>query len=384
MRGAFSRVVLATLAAALPLAAPLPAATFDELAARARSAREAGHYDEAIAAYREALDLKSDWPEGRWFFAVSLYEANRFEDAAKAFEAVTEASPQTGAAWILLGLCEFQLERYKPALEHLTHGRKLKANHELLSTASYYLALLMNHYGEFEAATQLLLPFALKENASPTVIEALGLAMLRRIYLPAQIPADEKPKINEVGQAAFLSVAKTAGHGMAEMEQLVEKYPEDLDIRFAYGSMLVRDEPDRAIEQFRKVLEGNPGDYLANRMLGTLLSKQREFDEALLLLEKAVALRPHAIAARYQLAVATLAIGRIEESRELLETIVEQTPEFTAAHVTLATVYYRLGRKEDGDRERALVRELNANGQSEQTGNFGEAAGVEGAAEARQ
>jgi tetratricopeptide (TPR) repeat protein len=375
MKGAFSRVAaMLACAAVLPPAVALGAATFEELAASAGSAREAGRYEEAIAAYRQALDLKSEWPEGRWFYAVSLYEAKRFADAAKAFEAVTEASPETGAAWILRGLCEFQLEQYKPSLEHLTRGRELKANDELLSTASYYLALLMNHYGEFEAATQLLLPFALKENASPTVIEALGLAMMRRVYLPSQIPAKEKPKINEVGQAAFLSVAKTAGHGMAEMEQLVAKYPDDLDIRFAYGSMLVRDEPARAIEQFRKVLAGNPDDYLANRMLGTLLSKRREFDEALQLLEKAVALRPHAIAAQYQLAVATLATGRIEESRGLLEQIVEQTPEFTAAHVTLATVYYRLGRKQDGDRERELVRELNAKSQSGQTGIFGEAA----------
>jgi tetratricopeptide (TPR) repeat protein len=117
-------------------------------------------------------------------------------------------------------------------------------------------------------------------------------------------------------------------------------------------------------------------------MLGTLLSKRREFDEALRLLERSVALRPHAIAARYQLAVAKLATGRIEESRGLLEQIVEQTPEFTAAHVTLATVYYRLGRKQDGDRERELVRELNAKNRGGQTGIFGEAAG--GAEEANQ
>lgn len=366
----------------LAFAAVVAAATFDEIAARAREAREAGRYDEAVTAYRQALELNPEWREGQWFHAVSLYEAKRFDEAAQAFESVAESSPETGAAWILLGLCEFHLERYQPAVEHLTRGRELKANDELLSTASYYLALLMNRYGEFEAATQLLLPFALKKNASATVIEALGLAMLRRIYLPAQIPAEEKLKIHEVGKAAFLSVAKTAGSGMAEMEQLVGKYPDDLDIRFAYGSMLVRDEPGRASEQFRKVLQGNPDDYLANRMLGTLLSKQRKFDEALLLLEKAVALRPHAIAAKYQLAVATLAVGRIEESRELLEQIVGQTPEFTAAHVTLATVYYRLGRKEDGDRERELVRKLNRKSQSEQSGIFGESAGGAGAAEA--
>jgi predicted Zn-dependent protease len=102
------------------------------------------------------------------------------------------------------------------------------------------------------------------------------------------------------------------------------------------------------------------------------------------LLGKALELRPHSIAAQYQLAVATLATGRIEESRGLLEEIVQQTPEFTAARVTLATAYYRLGRKEDGDRERAAVRELNAKSQTEQSGIFDAPAGAEhGAPEAK-
>ena len=43
-------------------------------------------------------------------------------------------------------------------------------------------------------------------------------------------------------------------------------------------------------------------------------------------------------------------------------------PQFTEAHVSLATVYYRLKRKEDGDRERALVRKLTDEAQATQPG----------------
>ena len=41
-----------------------------------------------------------------------------------------------------------------------------------------------------------------------------------------------------------------------------------------------------------------------------------------------------------------------------LEQLVKDFPRFTEAHVSLATVYYRLKRKEDGDRERSVVRRL--------------------------
>jgi tetratricopeptide (TPR) repeat protein len=348
----------------LALAAALPAATFDEWAARAKAAREAGRYEEAITAYRQALAEKPDWPEGRWFYAVSFYEAKQFAPALEAFEAVTQSAPDTGAAWILLGLCEYELARYKPALQHLTRGRALGAHPDLLATAGYHLALLMNYYGESEAAVQLLVPFAGKDNQSPTVINAFGLAILRRPYLPHAIPNGEAEKIALAGRAAFLLAAKRAGEGRREMEKLVERYPGDLDVRYAYGAMLIEADPDAAMEQFRKVLAENPADFHANRMLGSLLSKRRQFDEALRLLENARRLRPHSVPARYQIAITRLAAGDLEQARTLLEQIVVEANEFTAAHVSLATVYYRLGRKQDGDRQRAIVRELTAQGRS--------------------
>ena len=43
------------------------------------------------------------------------------------------------------------------------------------------------------------------------------------------------------------------------------------------------------------------------------------------------------------------------------------SPQFIEAHITLATVYYRLKRKEDGDREKALVQQLNAEKEARET-----------------
>jgi hypothetical protein len=47
---------------------------------------------------------------------------------------------------------------------------------------------------------------------------------------------------------------------------------------------------------------------------------------------------------------------------------VAEEPKFVEAHVSLATVYYRLKRKEDGDRERAIVKDLSLEIQAEQPG----------------
>jgi hypothetical protein len=74
------------------------------------------------------------------------------------------------------------------------------------------------------------------------------------------------------------------------------------------------------------------------------------------------------LGSRYELARLDLAAGKVDQARLALEQIVKEVPAFTAAHVNLATIYYRLKRKEDGDREREIVRKLTADSQAKEPG----------------
>jgi Tfp pilus assembly protein PilF len=121
-----------------------------------------------------------------------------------------------------------------------------------------------------------------------------------------------------------------------------------------------------AASEFYKELENDPNDFDANLQLGGLLRQEEKFDEARKLLERALFVRPGDFAARYQITAIDMTQGRIEEARKSLESIVKEAPEFTEAHVSLATVYYRLKRKDDGDRERDIVKKLNAAQQARQ------------------
>jgi len=69
---------------------------------------------------------------------------------------------------------------------------------------------------------------------------------------------------------------------------------------------------------------------------------------------------------RYQQATIQLAENKVEPARLSLESILKEAAKFVEAHVSLATVYYRLKRKTDGDRERAIVQQLNAEAQEKQ------------------
>lgn len=343
-------------------------ASFEDAAKRAKEARIADRLEESVEAYREALGEKPDWLEGRWFLAAGLYQLRRFEEAIPEFAAVNEGRPETGAAWILRGVCEYRTGKYDDAFEHLRRGRSLGAATDLLSMGGYHLALLMNRFGEFQAASQLLTPFAADNKESPAVMEALGLSVLRKRWLPDEIPDAERPKVEQAGRAAFYLGARRAAEGRSQMEALLADHPDDADVRYAYATMLIQSDPAEARAQLEQVLAAAPEDHHANLVLGTLLSKERDYDAALPLLEKANETRPESILPRYQIAVLKLATGAPEQARGLLEEITREAYEFTGAHVSLATAYYRLGLKEQGDREREIVRELNAQRQAGEPG----------------
>ena len=121
---------------------------------------------------------------------------------------------------------------------------------------------------------------------------------------------------------------------------------------------------EAARSAFRAELDLDPYNFTAILELGMLEKRYQRLSEALSLFERALIIHPGDPAGVYQIATIELASGKVEEARRRLEMLVRASPQFLEAHATLATVYYRLKRKEDGDRERAIVRDLTADEQT--------------------
>jgi len=123
-----------------------------------------------------------------------------------------------------------------------------------------------------------------------------------------------------------------------------------------------------AAAAFCKELESNPNDFVSNLQLGALLKQDQRYDEAKIVFERALRIRPGDPGVRYQMATLDLVNGNIDQACTTLEELIKESPHFVEAHVSLATVYYRLKRKADGDRERVTVLKLNAESQANQPG----------------
>ena len=87
------------------------AATFEELAAKATAAREAGNIPQAVDLYREALQLKPTCTEGRWFLGTLSYDSDRYDIGRQAVEFV-KLEDKAPPGWSFLGLCEFETGEY--------------------------------------------------------------------------------------------------------------------------------------------------------------------------------------------------------------------------------------------------------------------------------
>jgi Tfp pilus assembly protein PilF len=117
-------------------------------------------------------------------------------------------------------------------------------------------------------------------------------------------------------------------------------------------------DPEAAAVQFRRELEKNPNDFEANLFLGVIAKQAQDLDEAMARFQKALSVRPGDLAVRYQIGSLELQRGELTQAQVTLEAVLKDAPRFLEAHVSLATLYYRLKRREDGDRERAIVRQL--------------------------
>ena len=163
----------------------------------------------------------------------------------------------------------------------------------------------------------------------------------------------------------MMGVAKRGAGDMKgaadDLKRAVELDPELPGVHGLVRSGAARSgNPDLARREFEAELSRNPLDFDANLYIGLLLKNEQDYDGALTYLNRALGVRPGDLATRYQIASVDARGARTSPAAtDMLEAIVKEAPTFVEAHVALATAYYRQQRKADGDRERAIVEQLN-------------------------
>jgi len=335
--------------------------SFDDLAKKAAAARDANRVEEALTLYARAVKMKPSWTEGHFHLGTAAYELDRHDQARTAFATVVRHSPEHGTAWTLKGLCEFRLKNYDAALSDLLKGRSLGigGTRDLVGVARYHTAILLTRVEQYEHGLQVLNDFALEGQDAPGVIEAVGIATLRLPMLPQELPGGKRDMVMMAGRAGYFMASRNMAAAKNAFEALAARYPETPHVNYAYGVFLLSEEPDQAIEAFKRELAHSPTHVWAKLQIAFELIRRGDFAAARPWSEQAVGDAPNVFVARKALGQVLLETGDVPGAIRELESGVRMAPDSPALRFTLARAYRRAGRVADAEREQAEFSRLD-------------------------
>ncbi len=347
---------------ALSLCAPAQEspAGFDEVVAKAAAARDQNDVPQAIDLYRQAVEIKPDWPDGWWYLGSLQYSVDSYAAARDALTHFLELTPNAGPASALRGLCEFETGEFPQALKDIRRGLSLGAGNEPRNEKilRYHEALLLTRTGNFEAALQKYALFAQDKVPNPELLVAVGLAGLRTPLLPRELNADQQPLFSAAGGATLQFMSGDRDGAQHAFEDLFQRFPAAPYTHYLYGYLLFPTDPDAATVQFKKELEVSPSNPVAQLMVAWDALLRNEPAEALTYAKQAMAEDPTVPIAQLVLGRALLDTGDVKGGTELLEKELQRDPDNLETHIALAKAYSKSGRKEDARRERLRCLEL--------------------------
>lgn len=139
-------------------------------------------YDEALASYRRAGELKPDRADPYVGVGVTLVNQKRYEEGARMLRGVLELDKDLVGPYLSLGYAEMMLGDYKSAEEHLLRAHELGRN----PVAHVYLANVYEQTGETGKALARLEAFIKESPQSPNAASVRGAAEKLRKKLGAK------------------------------------------------------------------------------------------------------------------------------------------------------------------------------------------------------
>lgn len=328
---------------------------FEDLGRRAQAVLDS---DPAAAAalYKQALEMQPAWPEGWFYLGGALYRLDRYAEGVDAFHKGLDLSPKNGPAWALLGMCEYELGHLDQTLADIGKAEDLGLGNntafEVAVRQRAALALIRQSF--FDRAMSQLQPLIkYKENSAP-VVEAAGLCSLGVAQDPTKLRENRRKVVDMTGKAMWAAVSHRPQDAEDGFHQLLELYPREPGVHYAYGLYLMDTDQHAALAEFEKELSNNPMQWPALLAGAFLETRSGAPDVALQFAERARKVVPASYLwlCEAEMGRALLAKDEPEKAVPLFEDSVKQQPDNAQTHFYLEQAYRRAGRKTEAQRER--------------------------------
>ncbi len=335
-----------------PDAAPAP---FDRVSKAASEARTGNRVEDAIRLYRQAVELRPSWAEGWWFLGELLYDQNKYPEARDSLRRLIDLDHTSGPGFALLGLCEFETKEYARSLNHIYQARRLGLGDDpqVGRVVLFHEMLLLTRIQQYESAMQVLVSVVKDGGAGPAVIEAAGLAGLRRPIFPEDLPPGDKDLVERAGRAVCAMAERDRAAAETYFAELLAAYPKAPNVHYLYGWFLSATDKDGGLREYQKELELNPKHTQALATIALEYEARGDLDTAISYARRAVEADPQFFGAHGVLGKLLASNGEVEQGIKELEIARQQASDSPQVHFSLATAYAMAGRKADAARERA-------------------------------
>ena len=345
--------IAAVLALALAGAAARSAAQdsgdhLKALDAEARAEESQGHPDVAIQKYQEMVKLYPRLPIAYNNLGRLLYQQGRFRDAVDPLKRAAELDPKLEAPHAQLGFCLFQLGDFAASRREFQTALKLSPND---AVAKLFLARSLLELRDVKGAAKLLDQLHDRDPNNAEVLFSLGWAYadLAVSTLGAIQKVDPDSYLIDVLQGKYAEVKQAFPEAAEYYKKAIAKSPNQPDLCYNYAHALwASGDFPAALEQYRHVLELNPGDYRASWEAARIALLDNP-QEALRLASLSLQVKPDAADALTIRGRALLALGKPSEAVEDLKKAVVLDQNNAANYFQLARAYRQLGRTEEAN-----------------------------------
>jgi tetratricopeptide (TPR) repeat protein len=329
---------------------------FERLAAQATAARNANNLPGAIDLYKRAVQASPTWQEGWWFLGSMLYDSDRYAEARDALSHFVELQPNAGAAWGLLGLCEFEMKNYTDSQTHIAQSLALKGQIEpqMEAVLRYHQSLALNRSGEYDKALQSYFWFLRSGAPNNSVLLGMGLATLRTPLIPSEVPPAQQDLFQSAGKAAMYAMSDDPANARKAFDDLLSRYPDAANLHYARGLTLVAQDTEAALDDFKRELQISPSNADAGTMIAWILVRRGEYREALPYAESASRNAKNSAIAEFVYGRSLVETGAVAAGIEHLQLAEKIDPSFLEAHLSLVTAYSRKGLTAEAQRERRI------------------------------
>ncbi len=306
--------------------------------------------------------------------ALELYSQGRYVVAEERLLQILSANANEPRATAFLALARASSGRCDEAVNDLQSTFEVTENAGLRRLTGLALARCHIAAGNFGGAFPVL--YRLKElypGDADVLYETARMQMkawndvVREMF--EKTPASFR--VNQLSAEIFEIQAKYK-EAVAEYRKAIEKSPNTLNLHYRLGRALLMEshEPaalDAARQEFEAELALNPNDAVAHYQIAQILQAQQKPDEALTRLGRVVQLDPDFAEAVIALGRLHLDANRNEQAIALLERAVKVVPQSESAHYALMIAYRNAGRRDDAQRQKQQLDELQKSPEGEFT-----------------